>query len=95
MYDSSNIASTYASLCILKTLGDDFSRVNKAAIISSLRELQNKGSGSFSSVRYGSEEDMRFVFCACAISYLLNDWSGIDLPAMVRFINSCIVSDRT
>lgn len=46
---------------------------------------------SFSCVRYGSEEDMRFVFCACAISHILDDWSGIDGAAMSRFINSCLV----
>jgi geranylgeranyl transferase type-1 subunit beta len=29
---------------------------------------------------------MRFLFCACAISYILNDWSGIDIPKAVLFI---------
>ncbi|KUG00986.1 Geranylgeranyl transferase type-1 subunit beta [Phytophthora nicotianae] len=91
VYDSSNIASTFAALCILRTLGDDLSRVNKAAIIGSLKHLQNKKTGCFSSANSGSEEDMRFVYCACAISYILEDWSGIDLTAMVRFINSCLV----
>jgi prenyltransferase beta subunit len=46
---------------------------------------------SFASVNSGSEEDMRFVYCACAISYILDDWSGVDLVAMVRFVNSCLV----
>ncbi|KAI9907384.1 hypothetical protein PsorP6_004785 [Peronosclerospora sorghi] len=89
LYDSSNIASTFAALCILRTLGDDLSRVNKAAIVNSLKHLQNKKTGCFSSGNLGSEEDMRFVYCACAVSYILDDWSGIDLDAMVRFINSC------
>ncbi|DAZ93736.1 TPA: hypothetical protein N0F65_007362, partial [Lagenidium giganteum] len=93
VYDTGNIASTYAALCILKTLGDDLSRVNKRAIVGALRHLQNKDSGCFSSVRFGSEEDMRFVFCACAISFILEDWSGIDAPAMVRFIQSCVSYD--
>ncbi|TMW60388.1 hypothetical protein Poli38472_000430 [Pythium oligandrum] len=92
-YDTASIATTYAALCILRTLGDDLGRVNKPAIVNALRHLQNKASGSFQSVPYGSEEDMRFVFCACAISYILDDWSGIDGPAMVRFINSCINYD--
>ena len=39
----------------------------------------------------GSEQDMRFVYCACAIAYILDDWSGIDLLAMKRFIHSCLV----
>ncbi|CAI5727173.1 hypothetical protein KXD40_002402 [Peronospora effusa] len=93
VYDSGNIASTFAALCILRTLGDDLSRVHKAAIINSLTHLQNKKTGCFSSVNSGSEEDMRFVYCACAISYILDDWSGIDLMAMVRFINSCLNYD--
>ncbi|EEY59744.1 geranylgeranyl transferase, putative [Phytophthora infestans T30-4] len=93
VYDSSNIASTFAALCILRTLGDDLSRVNKAAIIGSLKHLQNKTTGCFSSANAGSEEDMRFVYCACAISYILEDWSGVDRVAMVRFINSCLNYD--
>lgn len=44
-YDTSNIASTYAALCILRTLGDDLSRVNKPAVIGALRHLQNKQTG--------------------------------------------------
>lgn len=46
---------------------------------------------SFSSLPYGSEEDMRFIYCACAISYILDDWSGVDGAAMVRYVNSCLV----
>jgi hypothetical protein len=34
---------------------------------------------------------MRFVFCACAISYMLDDWSGVDVPAVVRYVNACLV----
>lgn len=45
MYDTSNIASTYAALCILRTLGDDLSGVNKPAVIGALRHLQNKTTG--------------------------------------------------
>ena len=32
---------------------------------------------------------MRFLFCACAISYMLNDWSGVDVDRAVKFIKSC------
>lgn len=44
-YDTGNIASTYAALCILRTLGDDLSRVNKPAVTGALRHLQNKQTG--------------------------------------------------
>ncbi|TYZ61610.1 hypothetical protein PybrP1_008389 [[Pythium] brassicae (nom. inval.)] len=92
-FDTASIAATYAALCILRTLGDDLGRVNKPAVTGALRHLQNKHTGSFSSLPYGSEEDMRFVYCACAISYILDDWSGVDTAAMVRYVNSCLTYD--
>lgn len=39
-YNYSHITMTYTALAILITLGDDLSRVDKAAVISSLRHLQ-------------------------------------------------------
>lgn len=32
---------------------------------------------------------MRFLFCACAISYMLNDWSGVDIDRAVQFVKTC------
>jgi len=32
---------------------------------------------------------MRFLFCASAISSLLNDWSGVDMDRSVSYIKSC------
>jgi geranylgeranyl transferase type-1 subunit beta len=29
---------------------------------------------------------MRFVFCACAVSEILNDWTGFDIDKAVEFI---------
>ena len=40
-YDSAHIASTYAALAILRTLGDDLTRVNKEAIVKALKLLQD------------------------------------------------------
>ena len=31
---------------------------------------------------------MRFLYCACAISYLLDDWSGVDVGKAVGYINA-------
>jgi len=83
--DHSNIAMTYTALCNLKILDEDLSRVNKKAIISALKHLQLKD-GSFAPTCYGGENDMRFVFCACAISHLLDDWSGFDLDLATQYI---------
>mmetsp|Transcript_27814 Transcript_27814/g.42789 ORF Transcript_27814/g.42789 Transcript_27814/m.42789 type:complete len:222 (+) Transcript_27814:490-1155(+) len=32
---------------------------------------------------------MRFLYCACAISYMLKDWSGLNLPAAIEYIEQC------
>jgi len=45
--------------------------------------------GSFRASIDGNESDTRFLFCACAISAHLNDWSGVDIPKAVGFILSC------
>ena len=41
---------------------------------------------SFQTTVEGSENDMRFIYCACCISYILNDWSGVDIPRVVQYI---------
>ena len=45
-YDHSHIAMTYVALCTLQALGDDLSRIDKHAILSTLQGLQ-KPNGSF------------------------------------------------
>lgn len=84
-YDSSNIAMTYTSLASLLILGDDLSRVHKKAVIQGVRSLQ-QFDGSFVSVLEGSENDMRFVYCASCICHMLNDWSGMDVEKTVSYI---------
>jgi len=32
---------------------------------------------------------LRTIYAACAISYLLNDWSGVDIEKACSFILSC------
>jgi hypothetical protein len=32
---------------------------------------------------------MRYVYCACCISYMLNDWSGLDKEKICKFILDC------
>jgi len=32
---------------------------------------------------------LRFVYCACAISHILNDWSGVDIDRAVQYIQAC------
>lgn len=37
---------------------------------------------------------MRSVYCAFAISSMLNDWSGVDLPRSLTYIHNCAVSQH-
>ncbi|XP_060527273.1 geranylgeranyl transferase type-1 subunit beta [Cylas formicarius] len=91
-YKWCHIANTYSCLLSLLILGDDLSRVNKEEIIKSLRVLQLRN-GSFKGAIEGAESDMRFVYCAACISYILNDWRGIDIEKMMQFILNSISYD--
>lgn len=54
-----------------------------------MRKLQHP-SGAFQATREGSECDMRFLYCACAISAALQDWSGVNCDSAVCYIMSCV-----
>ncbi|KAI7904846.1 terpenoid cyclases/protein prenyltransferase alpha-alpha toroid, partial [Cokeromyces recurvatus] len=84
-YDSSHIANTYTALSNLLLLGDDLSGVNKDAIIKTLSLLQQED-GSIAPSFQSLERDVRFIYCACSISYILNDWSGINIDKTVEHI---------
>ncbi|CAG8457378.1 10309_t:CDS:2 [Paraglomus occultum] len=84
-FDAAHLAMTYTALCSLLILGDDFSRIDRGAIINGLTYLQ-KDDGSFTQTYHGMESDMRFLYCACAISYMLKDFSGINIEKCVDYI---------
>ncbi|KAI8081549.1 protein geranylgeranyltransferase-like protein type I beta subunit [Halteromyces radiatus] len=86
-YDSSHIANTYTALLNLLLLGDDLSRVNRKAIVNTIRCLQQED-GSIAPTFDSLERDVRFIFCAAAISYILNDWSGLNIERTVEHIKS-------
>ena len=46
---------------------------------------------SFSTVPQSNESDLRTVYCAFAISSMLNDWSGVDVERAIAFIATCRV----
>ncbi|KAJ0067399.1 hypothetical protein NL108_003492, partial [Boleophthalmus pectinirostris] len=91
-YDSGHVAMTYTGLCSLLILGDDLSRVNKQAILAGLRVLQLED-GSFYAVPEGSENDIRFIYCAASICYMLDDWSGMDIQKAIEYIRSSLSYD--
>lgn len=91
-WDYGNLASTYCALSILLILGDDLSRVDKNSIVNGLKALQNS-EGSFRSHRECSEADMRFLFCACAISAMIGRWEGVNKEAATEFVKNSMSYD--
>ncbi|XP_029427252.1 geranylgeranyl transferase type-1 subunit beta isoform X2 [Rhinatrema bivittatum] len=92
-YDSGHIAMTYTALSSLIILGDDLSRVYVEACLAGLRALQLED-GSFCAVPEGSENDMRFVYCASCICYMLNNWSGMDMKKSIDYIRRSMSYDN-
>jgi geranylgeranyl transferase type-1 subunit beta len=86
-HDQGHLAMDYCALSLLKVLGDDLGRVNAKALLKGVRLLQQKD-GSFSPVSGGSENDMRFVYCAAAVCSMLQDFSGMDTELATAFIKS-------
>jgi len=80
---------TYCALATLVILGDDLKRVDKGSILKGMRQLQSPD-GSFMPTIFGGETDMRLVYCAVAVSKLLNDWSGMDKDKCARFIRNSL-----
>lgn len=46
---------------------------------------------SFAATLEGSESDVRFVYCACSICYILQDWSAINIETATNYIVNSIV----
>lgn len=87
------IVMTYVALLMLSILKDDFSRLERSRLISFLRACQHDD-GSFTSVPGEGDADLRMTYCAFAISKMMNDWSGVDVPRALLYIRSCRVSWR-
>jgi hypothetical protein len=88
IYNEGNLASTYSALAILRICGNDYSQVDKQGIIATIKKLQSQNGCFFSSIHNG-EQDLRYIYCACAISALLNDWSGVDCVRAASYIAKC------
>ena len=87
-YDKIHITMTMASLLSLLLLGDDLKQVERERVASSLTHLQLP-SGAFLATTLSTENDLRFVYCACVIAFILNDWSGINRQSCEQFIHQC------
>ncbi|XP_072959704.1 geranylgeranyl transferase type-1 subunit beta isoform X2 [Typha angustifolia] len=87
-HNVSNLASTYSALAILKMVGYDLSDIDSEALLISMRKLQ-QSDGSFMPICFGAERDLRFVYCAAAISFMLNNWTGMDKEKAKEYILKC------
>lgn len=87
--DCGVLTMTYCALATLVILGDDLKRVDRHSVIAGMRQLQLPD-GSFKPSALGGESDMRLVYCAVAVSKLLNDWSGIDRDSCAKYIKSSL-----
>ncbi|OMO58950.1 Prenyltransferase/squalene oxidase [Corchorus capsularis] len=83
-----HLASTYCALAILKNVGFNLSTIDKESILISMRNLQQPD-GSFMPVHIGAETDLRFVYCAAAICFMLEDWRGMDREKAKEYILNC------
>lgn len=91
-YKYGHLAMTYTGIAVLLALGDDLSRLDRKAIIEGVASVQQKD-GSFSPTLQGNEHDMRFVYCAACICYMLDDWTGVNIDKMVEYIRRSIRYD--
>ena len=87
-YDQIHVTMTMTALLSLLILGDDLSKVERRKIAASLKYLQLP-TGAFLATRLSTENDLRFVYCACVVAFILNDWSGIDKDLCTKFILQC------
>ncbi|KAG0501356.1 hypothetical protein HPP92_001428 [Vanilla planifolia] len=83
-----HLASTYCAIAILKVIGYSFSNFEFTPILSSMRWLQQPD-GSFIPIHVGAEADLRFVYCAAAICFMLNNWTGMNREKAREYILNC------
>ncbi|TKY88694.1 hypothetical protein EX895_002325 [Sporisorium graminicola] len=95
MGDGANVAMTYAALLILAVLQDDFSRLDRKALLQFVGALQDKGGeGGFAAEEQGAaggvvDRDPRFTYCAITICSMLGEWKGIDKRKARQYLEGC------
>lgn len=65
----------------------------KRQMLEHIHSLLQWEDGSVGCVDYPSESDLRFLYCACSISWILKDWSGMDQIKAVQYIQECVGYD--
>ena len=92
-YNTSHVAMTYCAIASLLILGDDLSRVHKKACLEGIKVLQlSDGSFTETSADNG-ERDLRFVYCACCVCKMLDDFTYINVKKACIFIKNTFTYD--
>ena len=92
LFDTGHLAMTYTAIASLLILGDDLSRLNRELVARSMGTLQTP-EGSFLSCKEGGECDMRYVYCACCVCYILDDWRFVNKVKIAEFVKNSISYD--
>lgn len=87
-----HLAQTFSALATLYTLGEPMDKLPKEAIVRQLSRLQG-ADGGFGATENGCECDLRFLYCACAVSAFLNDWGGVDKDKAASYVLQCLSYD--
>lgn len=91
-YGSGHIIMTYCALLSLSILRDPFTnpKFDRKALVQFVKSCQRQD-GSFTTVPGDDkgENDLRCLYCAFAISEMLNCWDGIDVPKALDFVSKC------
>ncbi|CAN1174019.1 Geranylgeranyl transferase type-1 subunit beta [Linum perenne] len=87
-----HLASTYCALAILKTVRHNLFNIDWTPLLMSMRNLQQPD-GSFLPIHFGAETDLRFTYCAAAICFMLDNWSGMDRDKATEYILKCKAYD--
>lgn len=92
---SANIAMTYSALLILAILRDDYTRLDRGALLRYIAALQSASGGFAAELPPKDREvreadtDPRFTYCAVAVCAMLGDFSGINIATATAFLRGC------
>ncbi|KAH9983703.1 terpenoid cyclases/protein prenyltransferase alpha-alpha toroid [Russula compacta] len=83
-----HLIMTYCALLALAVLRDDYALLDRAALARMVGACQD-AEGGFATMAGAGDADLRMTYCAFVVCALLGDWSCIDLPRALSYIQRC------
>jgi len=83
-----HLIMTYCALLALAVLRDDYAPLDRAALARMVGACQ-AADGGFATIPGAGDVDLRMTYCAFVVCALLDDWSCIDLPRALSYIQRC------